>query len=193
VTVLPPPETTPAVTLRLETGTPSCVEAKPEQHLLAVGGRCAGLRRAARDAAAAAAAAGRVQPRLRVRVDHLIHGRVQLFGDQHQDAGRRAVAKLGLAVGDDHRVVGPDRDPRVDRVQVGQEVGRGAGGERRVAGRGRSLAGGGAEDAEADHERAAALDERLARKLLLMHETGHHAPAFAITAAAFWIAVRILG
>ena len=33
----------------------------------------------------------------------------------------------------------------------------------------------------------------LARELLLVKKPGHHAPPFAITAAAFWIAVRILG
>ena len=51
----------------------------------------------------------------------------------------------------------------------------------------------GTREAEADDQRAAALHERLARELLLVQEARHHAPPFAITAAAFWIAVRILG
>src|SRR3954465_2599433 len=52
----------------------------------------------------------------------------------------------------------------------------------------------GAERREADDQRAAALDERPAAELLLVQKTSHvYAPPFAITAAAFWIAVRILG
>ena len=46
---------------------------------------------------------------------------------------------------------------------------------------------------EADDQRAAALDERLARELLLVRAALSSCTAFAITAAAFWIAVRILG
>ena len=46
---------------------------------------------------------------------------------------------------------------------------------------------------EADDQRAAALDERLARELLVQ-DLGHgYFPPFAITAAAFWIAVRMRG
>ena len=48
-------------------------------------------------------------------------------------------------------------------------------------------------DAEADDQRAAALDERLARELLVEHLGHGYFPPFAITAAAFWIAVRIRG
>ena len=51
----------------------------------------------------------------------------------------------------------------------------------------------GAGEREADDHRAAALDERLARELLVQ-DLGHgYFPPFAITAAAFWIAVRIRG
>src|SRR5581483_7463357 len=51
-----------------------------------------------------------------------------------------------------------------------------------------------AERAEAEDDGTAALHERLARELLLVQEAGHpYAPPFAITAAAFWIAVRIRG
>src|SRR4029079_8106394 len=50
-----------------------------------------------------------------------------------------------------------------------------------------------ARDRERDDERAATLHERLARELLLQ-QVGHgYFPPFAITAAAFWIAVRIRG
>ncbi len=84
--------------------------------------------------------------------------------------------------------------------RFGQEVLRTAVGERRVAGctriggRGGRLARDRSREGEADDERPAALEERLARKLLLMQQTRHdYAPAFAITAAACWIAVRIRG
>ena len=81
------------------------------------------------------------------------------------------------------------------------------GGRRRVV-RGSCSLGGEAPEAEADDERAAPAQERRARELTLGQYTcigghvhqllrirrrGHHAPAFAITAAAFWIAVRIRG
>ena len=46
---------------------------------------------------------------------------------------------------------------------------------------------------ESDDHRAAALDERLARELLVEHFGHDYFPPFAITAAAFWIAVRIRG
>jgi hypothetical protein len=45
-------------------------------------------------------------------------------------------------------------------------------------------------EAEADDERAAALHERLARELLVEHLGHGYFPPFAITAAAFWMAVR---
>ena len=62
------------------------------------------------------------------------------------------------------------------------------------AGRRRRLAGGrSAGDREADDERAPSLDERLARELLLQHLGHGYFPPFAITAAAFWMAVRIRG
>ena len=46
---------------------------------------------------------------------------------------------------------------------------------------------------KADDHRAAALEERLARELLVEHLGHGYFPPFAITAAAFWIAVRIRG
>ena len=148
--------------VRLATGTPSFVDAMLEQHLLRVRRRRAGLRRAARDAARAAAAARGVQPRLGVRIDHLVHVHVQLFGDEHQDAGRGAVTELRLAVGDDDRVVRRDRDPRVDLRSgpAGSRCGpRAANGVRPFAAEALPAC---AERREADDQRAAALDERLA-------------------------------
>ena len=139
-----------------------------------------------------AAAARGVQPRLGMRVRHLVHRHVQLFGGEHEDAGRRAVTELRLTVRDDALVVLRDRDPRVDLGQVRQEVLRPASVERREAVRRRRLAGSGRRD-DRDDKRAAALHEGLAGERLLGEEARHHAPPFAITAAAFWIAVRILG
>ena len=51
----------------------------------------------------------------------------------------------------------------------------------------------GTREAEADDEPAAGLHERLARELLVEHLGHGYFPPFAITAAAFWIAVRIRG
>src|SRR5262249_61772563 len=103
-----------------------------------------------------------------------------------------AVALLRLAVRDGDRVVGVQRDPRVDLRLVRQEVRRGPLAERRVGVRGHRIAG--PEHAEADDERSAAAQELLARELLLVQETGHgYLPPFAITAAVCLIAVRIRG
>ena len=64
---------------------------------------------------------------------------------------------------------------------------------RRRSGRARLAGSRRAGEAEADDQRAAALEERLARELLVQ-DLGHgYFPPFAITAAAFWIAVRIRG
>src|SRR5205085_5557408 len=102
------------------------------------------------------------------------------------------VTELGLAVRDGDRVVGVERDPRVDLRLVGQEVRRGALAERGVR-VGRLCLSGSSCEAEADDQCAAALDEGLARDVLLMHEARHHLPPFAITAAACLIAVRMRG
>ena len=156
------------------------------------------LRAGARHRVRAALAAGAdgvvgvddgVAVRVEQAVPHLRHVHVELFGDHLQEAGRDAVAGLDLARLERPQVVGGDREPRVDLVDVGVVAGRVAtGARRRLAGKGR------AREAEPDDQRAAALDERLARELLLVQKTGHlYAPPFAITAAAFWIAVRIRG
>ena len=76
-----------------------------------------------------------------VRVDHLVHVHVQLFGDEHQDAGRGAVTELRLAVRDDDRVVGVIVIHESTCVEVRQEVAAGRAGERREAVRRRRLAG----------------------------------------------------
>ena len=92
------------------------------QDLVGIRSRRADRGRAARDAGATATAARDVQPRLGMRIDHLVHGHVDLFRGEHQDAGRGAVTELRLAVGDDQLVVGRQREPRVDLVDVRQVV-----------------------------------------------------------------------
>jgi len=125
-----------------------------QQLLPRVGGRNAGLRRAGRDTAGTAAAAREVQPGLLGRIEHLRHVHVELFGDEHQDAGRRA-CELRLAVRHEDGVVRADREPLVDRVVVLEVVLRRAGRERRIARGGRGRAGG---DEADDHH--APADER---------------------------------
>src|SRR5206468_24353 len=99
----------------------------------------------------------------------------------------RPLAELD-APGEERRgVVRVDDQERVDRVRVARSRAR-----ERIDARRRGLAGG-ADDREADDQRAASLDERFAAELLLVQEAGHHLPPFAITAAACLIAVRIRG
>ena len=125
---------------------------------------------------------------------HLRHVHVHLVCDEHQDAGRGAVTELRLAVRDRDRVVGVQRDPRVDLRLIRQEVGRGALGIRCVPVGRLRLAGGARESTEADDERTATLDEGLAGKFLFVHEARHgYFPPLAITAAACLIAVRMRG
>ena len=84
-----------------------------------------------------------------------------------------------------------DRDPRVDRVSgsAGSRCGA-ALGERRVAGRRRRRAGGG----RAPTTSAPPPLRNVLRENSLFEDLGHgYFPPFAITAAAFWIAVRIRG
>src|SRR5205814_1979236 len=88
------------------------------------------------------------------------------------------------------RVVSMNHDERIHLAEV-----RGAVRSERTLGGLRGLrTDTGAEDAEADEHRAAALQERLARELLLMQKTRHgYLPPFAITPAACLIAVRMRG
>jgi hypothetical protein len=120
-------------------------------------------------------------------VAHLVDVHVELLGDKHHQAGRDAVADLDLARLEHRRVVGVDGDVRVDLRRVRQVARRGRGGGTRLAAETRS------HDAEADDEGATALDERAARELLVEHLCHDYFPPFAITAAAFWIAVKIRG
>ena len=69
LTVLPPPEMTPSVTVRLEAGTPSCVDAMFSSVVFASAAAAPDRRRAARDATAAATAADCLQPALDVSED----------------------------------------------------------------------------------------------------------------------------
>ena len=124
--------------------------------------------------------------RTELRVDHLAEVHVELLGRDHQEAGRDALADLALAGQQRRGVVGVDPQPRVEPVQrrvvAGRRDGRaGLARDRRAA------------EAETHDHRAAALDERRARELLVQHLRHRYFPPFAITAAAFWIAVRIRG
>src|SRR5581483_2445114 len=101
---------------------------------------------------------------------------VELFGHDLDEAGPGALTELVEAGEERDGVVGVDREPRVDLREVGRQV--------------RNLGGGpgeaGACEAEADDERAAALEERLAGELPLVQEAGHPArpPSPSETAAA---------
>src|SRR5205823_13988131 len=97
----------------------------------------------------------------------------------------RALAEFVLARVERDRVVRVDRQPRVDQSLIRRNV-RGVRSPCRAGERG-------AGEREADDQRAAALEEALARELALVHEAGHHLPPFAITAAACLIAVRMRG
>src|SRR5262249_61193853 len=88
---------------------------------------------------------------------------------------------------DRRRVVGVDRDPRVERVLI-DTVAR-----IRVAGRPRSSGPCRTCKGEADDQCASPLQEGAARELLLVQEAGHHLPPFAIVAAACLIAVKMRG
>ena len=105
MTVLPPPETTPSLTVRLATGTPRFVEASPSSACLAV--------------AAAARSGGPaldwmpVLPPVAPEFTTCqlsqalwrtwLTEHVELLGDEHQEAGRDAVADLDLARLEDRR------------------------------------------------------------------------------------------
>src|SRR5438034_94264 len=119
----------------------------------------------------------------------LAHLHVQLFARDHQQSGVRASPLKDAARLDRRRVVGVDRDPRVDLELIERAVARvRTVGCLRLPGKCR------AREREPDDQRAAALEEVLARELLLMQETRHgYLPPFAITAAACLIAVRMRG
>jgi len=100
----------------------------------------------------------------------MVHHRrrdVELLGDELAETGGDTVTTLDLACLEGDRVVGVDREPRVNLGRVRQVAGRVD--DRGLRGLARDTG-----DREADDQCAAALEERLARELLLMHETGHN-------------------
>ena len=179
---------------QLGDGHAELLRGEPEQHSPSLRGGLADGRGAGGDAVRAdrPALVGR-----EVGVDagslQLVVGHVQLLGRDLQQAGRRA-RDVDLAHVHRDRVVLVHDDPGVDRVRVwrsGHDALRRAGGPIREQRAG---------EAEADHERAAALDELLAVErpfeqlvdLALSEQLGHYAP-FAIVAEARLIAFVIRG
>ena len=161
--------------------------------------------------------AARVEPRAdRERADRhvgvelrrrdLLHREPELLGRDLAHRRRRALAELGDAVEQRDGVVGVDLEPRVD-LRGDRRAGHRAGVRRvervRVVERLAALAAAPAAIGHADHE-ARAPEERPPRDLVLGEDARdrvvlvscvvliYFAP-FAITAAAFWIAVRIRG
>src|SRR5262249_23375761 len=153
-----------------------------EQRALGSGGRGAGLLPARLDALAAYARA-LVRGHVRVVEDglHLGEAHVGFLCRDHEQRRPRALAHHDPAPRPTGRVVGVDRQPRVDRGLVERAI-RGIRVVRGLRGLGADTA---ADDAHADDDRAAALDERLARELLVEHFGHGYFPPFAITAAAF--------
>src|SRR4051794_2412668 len=122
-------------------------------------------------------------------MNHLAHIHVQLFPDDHQQSRRGSLTQFDPTRLHCRRVVGADRKPGIDLIRVKGPVAR-----ERADRRPPLLHTQTPRKTESDNQRAAALDERLAGELLLVKKARHgYAPPFAITAAAFWIAVRILG
>ena len=127
VTLLPPPETTPLSTVRFATGTPRFAEAMPSRACrasaptLRIFGPVPDIAFEPPSPPELDGDAGvddRVAaPLLNMAVVHLRHVHVELFGQHLQEAGRDAVADLDLARLQRHRVIGADRDPRVDLVR----------------------------------------------------------------------------
>jgi hypothetical protein len=133
----------------------------------------------------------------------LLDRQVELFGRDHQEAGGRA-GDVDLPEGDRGGVVRVDRYPRVDQGRVGRACNRARSSTLRRAGEGR------ADEAEADDECAAALQELLAVELGTVDQLVQLAaveqvdrafaenrhpryPSFAIVAAARLIALVIRG
>src|SRR5947207_2562364 len=93
-------------------------------------------------------------------------GFLQLLGEDLQEAGRDPVAGFDLAHLERDRAVGVEREPRVQLRGVRKVPGR----RRR---RGDCVARERRSSRETGDDCAGALDERLARELLLMHEARH--------------------
>ncbi len=138
---------------------PRCGE--PQQNLPRFRRRRAQLRSAALDRGARGGGAlvrGHVcvEPHRRERPDV----EIELFAGDLQHAGGVALPELALAENDGGGVVGVHRDPGIDQLGIGRTAGLGAGGRRPG-------------EAEADDERAAALEESAARKGLGGERVGH--------------------
>jgi hypothetical protein len=133
---------------------------EPEQDRPRLGRRLAHLRAAVRDRVGTGG-----EPLVRRdvgvprRPGDLLDRQVELLGRDHQEAGGSA-GDVDLPHRDRRGVVRVDRDPRVDHVRVRRPRGGHAGG-RALGGAGER----GADEAEADDERAAALEELLPREL----------------------------
>src|SRR5262249_26071265 len=118
---------------------------------------------------------------------HLAVIHVELFGQDLQEAGRDPVTGLDLAHLQRDGVVGADAEPRVELRGVGEVPAW-------AWSRGGRIARERPDGRDAGDGSARALEEALARELLLMHEARHrYFPPFAITAAACLIAVRMRG
>ena len=139
---------------------------EPEQHRTSLGGRLAHLRPTARDRVAAGRRAlVRRDVGVPRRGPHLLDRQVELLGRDLQQAGRGA-GDVDLAEGDRGGVVRVDRDPRVDQGGVRRACGDARRRALRRAGEHRP------DEAEADDERAAALEELLARELRAVDQLG---------------------
>ena len=108
---------------------------------------------------------------------NLAHRQIKLFGCDLQHARGVALAELALAEIDGGGVVGMDRDPGIDRIRIrrtGDIAARGRRGQRNAG------------EAEADNERAAAL-EQVAAGEGVDRERGHRtSPVIRVDAS--WIA-----
>jgi hypothetical protein len=98
----------------------------------------------------------------------LAHVEVELFARDLEEPGGVALAELALAEIDGRGVVGVDGDPGIDCVGIGRT------GD--VAARRRSSVGQGPTQAEADDQRAAALEQVATRERHLSGERGHWLP-----------------
>ncbi len=149
----------PRLDLQLRDGNAESRRREPEQDGSCLGRGLAHLRPAARDRVASRREAlVRRDVGVPRRGLDLVDREVELFRRDLKKTGRRA-GDVDLAEGDRGGVVRVDGNPAVDQGRVWRTGGDGGVRALRRAGERR------AEEAEADHERAAALEERGAREL----------------------------
>ena len=115
---------------------------------------------------------------------NLAHVEVKLFGRDLQETGGVALAEFALAEIDGRGVVGMDRDPGVDRVHVE--------GTRDVTARGKCGASRDAGHAEADDQRAPALEQIATREIQIGLMRAHRTSP-AMREDASWIAFMTRG